>query len=164
MKSMQELIEALGATVKETLGKGDEHEEETPKTGVGANSEGGEVTLETLAKDVAELRKQLEEAKDKGEEEEASDKDDDSDNEELVKNLSKTITDVVAPIKEAVDAHAEVLEKALDRLERLEGGTAVRKSRSADETEDEKPKLEPKEALFKAVADGIRAGKKITMS
>ncbi|KKK82456.1 hypothetical protein LCGC14_2803220, partial [marine sediment metagenome] len=70
------------------------------------------------------------------------------------------------PIKETVEAHGEVLEKALGRLERLEGRTAVQKSASSDEVGDGKgdEKPEPKEALFKSVQTAIQTSRKVVLT
>ncbi len=84
------------------------------------------------------------------------------------KAVTDAVTGVIAPLKESVDAHSEVLEKALDRIARLEGGTAVRKSATVDEAPGDgepAPKAdEPREALFKSVEQAIKEMKPVTFS
>ncbi|KKN47444.1 hypothetical protein LCGC14_0662840 [marine sediment metagenome] len=129
-----------------------------------------EVTLETLGKSLASIGERLdvlEKPAEKPEEEpeEKGDGEGALDVEALTKGITEAVTGVVAPIKEAVEAHGEVLEKVMDRVEQLEGRTAVRKSATGDEVEEEKgDKPEPKEALFKSVQTAIRTSKKVTLT
>ena len=86
-----------------------------------------------------------------------------------VEALQKAVTDGLAPIIEAVTTHTEVLEKALDRIAALEGGTAVRKSATLDEVSEgdgsePAPKPDPKDALFKSVAQAIKTKQPVTFT
>ena len=86
----------------------------------------------------------------------------------LTKSVADAVTGVIAPLKETLDTHGEALEKALDRIAKLEGGTAVRKSATVDEAPgDGEPVVkapEPKEALFKAVDAAIKGMKPVTFA
>ncbi|KKN41043.1 hypothetical protein LCGC14_0727310 [marine sediment metagenome] len=86
-----------------------------------------------------------------------------------VEALQKAVTDGLAPIIEAVTTHTEVLEKALDRIAVLEGGTTVRKSATSDEVSEgdgsePAPKPDPKDALFKSVAQAIKTKQPVTFT
>ncbi len=187
---IKEFFTGLQATLTDAL-KGDSDEEKTPEVTLesvakavavltakaeGEETPATEVTLESVAKAVAELT-----AKAEDEAEPAPEAKDASAAPVApvapvapaptldVEALQKAVTDGLAPIIEAVTTHTEVLEKALDRIAALEGGTAVRKSATSDEVGDGEdgepaPKPDPKDALFKSVAQAIKTKQPVTFT
>ena len=158
---VKEFFSGLQATLTDAL-KGTPAEKDTD----------AEVTLESLTKTVADLAVKLEEEKPTDEDgEKAGEAGENGEKPGSartldVEALQKAVTDGLAPIIEAVTTHTEVLEKALDRIAALEGGTAVRKSATSDEVDGEKPaeKPDPKDALFKSVAEAIKARQPIVLN